>query len=131
MVEQMVLFTEAWNLRELGCDVECFMEFYKGELEPIADSPPYKNSTSGKDCVSAPTYSQAFKWLRDEYDITCHIERNRKFKGIKRFDITIDISKPDNFDVYGILNNANTHEECELVALKYLIEKAKELNKVK
>jgi len=103
----------------------------------------YKNSVKdhNNDILSAPTFSQAFRWFREKYGLTYSIDwmtRNEEhysgyivhFRGIEGNKI--------NEDNFIVLNNElpskgykvyKTYEESELECLKKLIEIVKNDNR--
>ena len=138
MIEkEFVPYEEALALKELGFNEPCIAWFAETKKLQIAPE-TYKNWTSkpcdnsniakvfNNDCFTAPTYSQAFRWIREKYNFLHHINWvYKKTEGIQWF-----------FDIKGInMTNNNilphsetrfaTHEEAELACLKKLIQLAK------
>ena len=128
----------ALDLKSIGFDEPCFM-FYEQETgseylqKGIVDDywgdysePRDWNSIPNKpwkpfcQCISAPTYSQAFKFFREKYELDCFIDRGSR-KGV--YCAFVGGSK--HGWLYG--NNENnpsefTYEEAELACLRKLIE---------
>jgi len=112
-------FQQAFDLKELGFDEFCFGRiFADGGSEQL--SYPYKNSDQiGKvTSCSASTYSQAFRFFREKYNLFGQVNirtyfiydiSNNELKGIKEYD-----------------KATNTYEEAELACLKKLIEIVKQ-----
>jgi hypothetical protein len=112
MEKEFVPYSEALALKELGFDEPCMGYRDGGGYLMIKETPH---------CViSAPTFSQAFRWFRENYDLTVSINRNRKFKPVKRYEVIIDESTYEKINVYG-LDYYDSYEEAELECLKKLI----------
>ena len=108
MNKDFVPHIESSELKELGFDEPCFMYYSdNGEL--------YKSNLYG---ISAPTFSQAFRWFRENYDLFGVVEG----KGYehKRYYI---------YSINGKWHPSqpaiDTYEEAELACLKKLIEISK------
>ena len=67
--------------------------------------------------VCAPTYSQAFRWFREKYDLFCYVE----LVGDRLFDYMI-IGDFVEEEIDYEDGPFNTHEEAELACLQKLIE---------
>ena len=115
----------ALALKELGFDEPCFGYYQKSSVigdntilpisfvDKASNFNDYEYSKLGVPFYSVPTFSQAFRWFREEYNFDSYIRPN----------IVIDIPKTYQFNV-----NDNTHdtwyetyEEAELACLKKLI----------
>jgi hypothetical protein len=91
------------------------------------------STNSSRLMVSAPTYSQAFRWFREKYDLVHYIDRNddnmieyAKSKGvIELLKYRCGYSDGTSHPIKG----CHTYEEAELACLKKLIEIVKEINK--
>ena len=108
MEKDFIPYEEALALKELEFDEPCFMYYSdNGEL--------YKSNLYG---ISAPTFSQAFRWFRENYDLFGVVEG----KGYehKRYYI---------YSINGKWHPSqpaiDTYEEAELACLKKLIEISK------
>jgi hypothetical protein len=123
-------YEEALALKELGFDEPC-LKFYVAEkliLALDAENGDTNSKLNGYNplYVSAPTYSQAFRWFREKYNFLHHISWvYKKTEDIQWF-----------FDIKGInMTNNNilphsetrfaTYEEAELACLKKLIQLAR------
>jgi hypothetical protein len=153
MQKEIVLYPEARELKNLGFDEPCFGYYVDGELrgidlgmEELGGVKPYYQrfgfhvlnnhdiDNPSKVVVTAPTYSQAFRWFREE-----HL--------LEGLVLPQDRSVPDPLPLYFIvvesyengiwseLFNSTApstllhyceHEEAELACLKKLIEIVKE-----
>jgi hypothetical protein len=116
MNREFINYEQALALKELGFDKKCFSCFIyevsklKWELNFIISN----NERIG--ILAAPTFSQAFRWFREKYELDYEIPPGGK-KGEYRAFVKSYI--------YG--NNGNnpsifSYEEAELECLKKLIE---------
>jgi hypothetical protein len=119
MNKEFIPYEQALALKELGFDEPCFGYFY---TEDKFFETKIKNSELEEDCsISAPTFSQAFRWFREKYDlIVCNDYGNNEYfywlisKDEKMFF--------NNEDEEGNVTTYKTYEEAELECLKKLIE---------
>lgn len=132
--EEFVPYEEALALKALGFDEPC-LAFYNGKF---LDSTNYNfDKHISRDigmCTKAPTYSQAFRWFREEYQESHSIEEQEIIYG--QID---EIYKDDDFDLLAktnwlayagnLIKKYDTYEEAELACLRKLIEIVKGGNK--
>jgi hypothetical protein len=135
-MKDFTLYPEALELKQLGFEEPCMMKVYWLNSVHKDTKIPFKPSVylNGKDIefkyslpekhpiegfgaleLNIPTYSQAFRWFREKYDLYADIYRiGKKFNaGIE--DMNIGSSK--EMVVEGV-----DYEEAELACLKKLIE---------
>ena len=123
MEKEFVPYEQALALKELGFDKPCFKVYdEEGLLQENSAMDHYEIAchTAGE-CITekhpAPTFSQAFRWFRDEYKIRYNIrydQKNGEYYGfIPSNWIYVDALE---FGPY------TTYEEPELECLKKLIE---------
>jgi hypothetical protein len=132
--KDFVPYEPSLALKELGFDEPCLAWFSETKALQIAPetykkwtSKPCNNSNIinvfNVDCISAPTFSQAFRWFRDKYQIDSKIERDNSLQDLpKQYCYIID-------DKDGLVEesiNFNSYEEAELACLIKLIEIANE-----
>lgn len=125
MIEkEFVPYEQTIALKELGINQECYASY-----GPIG-ARNYKELTYGHadysigNCIGAPTFSQAFRWFREEYKIdVCQLKSKNKYIFIVIYDFT---GEERYFEAEKIVENS--HEEAELACLKKLIEIVKEQN---
>jgi hypothetical protein len=117
MIEkEFVPYEEALTLKELGFNESCLASyFHAGKRLDICE---YINH--GEYTVLAPTFSQAFRWFRENYNIDISINTvyskynentSKKYGGVI-----------DNESVFTNVGFHDTYEEAEIVCLKKLIE---------
>jgi hypothetical protein len=131
MNKEFVPYTEALALKELGFDEPCFGYYVDGELrginlgmEELGGVEPYYQrfgfhtlsnhdiDNPNKIVVTVPTYSQAFRWFREKYQLHSYIEGAYPWF---RFYIN---SEDNRWEGHKHLS----HEEAELECLKKLIQ---------
>jgi hypothetical protein len=122
MEKEFVPYELAVKLKALGFDEPCF-RFYSerytidsktgGDIKMgefyLTDTPRQKTIR-----CKAPTFSQAFRWFREKYELFCWIE---KFHVDETYIFQIP---PANFTK--IQGHYITYEEAELACLKKLIQ---------
>jgi hypothetical protein len=75
-----------------------------------------------KDRIDAPTYSQAFRWFRENYELDSEIYMNHEY-GVKFYTyLVLKLEKSIVSHKSGYAVKQNTYEEAELECLKKLIE---------
>ena len=114
MEKEFVPYELVLRLKELGFDKPCAACYYKKFDNEIGYHKVYRDFNFVQLTVSAPTYSQAFRWFREKYDMIHNIDRI--FKDEFGYIITPGDKQPIN------AFNFNTYEEAELACLKNLIE---------
>jgi hypothetical protein len=133
MIKEFIPYELALELKQLGFDEPCFGHYVDGELrgidlgmEELGGIKPYYQrfgfhvlnnhdiDNPSKVVVTAPTFSQAFRWFRDNgkiSEIYSQLLPSNKYKW--GFKIQ---------GVEGITDGFLTYEEAELECLKKLIE---------
>ena len=105
MVKDFIQYTEALELKQLGFDEPCFGVY--------ATKDGYVRKSAYDENGDAPTYSQAFRWFRDNgkvVEIFSQLLPSNKYKW--GFKIQ---------GVEGITDGFFTYEEAELACLKEMI----------
>jgi hypothetical protein len=113
MTKEFIPYQEALALKQLGFDEPCFGWF-------ASDRTLVKEVTEKTDFTLAPTYSQAFRWFRENYNLFGQVNiRTYYIYEISNDGIAIEmVSQYDKL--------LNTYEEAELECLKKLIELVKQ-----
>jgi hypothetical protein len=124
MKQEFVPYEESLELKELKFDEECFAWYAETKNLQISldvykkwTSKPCNNSNIiivfNSDCVTAPTYSQAFRWFREKYGLCLVI------KPIDDKKLALGYTLLKN----GLIMSVHlTYKEAELACLKKLIE---------
>ena len=135
MEKEFVPYELALKLKPLGFDKPCFGWYQSGRLKkeyiPLKDSG--NQSYMRKEDCNAPTFSQCFRWFREEYNLLLDIVA---YYGESQLPLTYNNKqKPKGYFVWDLYDeNFNedkalkfkTYEEAELECLKKLIEIVKE-----
>ena len=120
MEKEFVPYKLALALKALGFDEPCFgyhltkdLPYVKRGLKFGSEKYVGKHNSYDDFIVSAPTYSQAFRWFREKYDL------GHMINGIGHESFIMNIA--------GVLHIFNafefkTYEEAELACLRKLIE---------
>jgi hypothetical protein len=143
-------YTEAFELKQLEFDEPCLghyqdrdettlhgavvtsknVYFSIGETNKgfIVRNSPISN------CVLAPTYSQAFRWFREKYNLRGFIgfRPNVKMFDYHIYDMSLsglEYTKQRTMEEFNKDPKVGTYEEAELACLKELIKIVKEGNK--
>ena len=124
MEKEFVPYTLALRLKALGFDEPC-LGYYAGDIlctgQPqeihLDEDGNYKKSkTESFPITVAPTFSQAFRWFREKYDLH-HVIHNFTFKKGTDEEYLAEVGKADD-----TFSECRTYEEAELDCLKKLIE---------
>ena len=135
MEKDFVPYQPSIDMKGLGFDEPCFGYYVDGELrginlgvEELGGVEPYYQrfgfhtlsnhdiDNPNKIVVTAPTYSQAFKWFRDAYNLkSCIMFRTSMEDNKEYYDWLIKGQEV-------VYRHFNTYEEAELACLQKLIE---------
>lgn len=125
MDKEFVPYEIALAFKELGFDEKCGACYYKKFNNEIGYHKVYRDFNFVQLTVSAPTFSQAFRWFREKYGYFQLFDYqhgdSKKNRGYFFNIINIkdrDFFFPENFE--GELYK--TYEEAELECLRKLIE---------
>ena len=118
MEKEFVPYEQALALKELRFDEPCF-GFYTEEYKKLIKNFCKYPINLPTNPFLAPTFSQAFRWFREKYDLRIWIDSNSP----KKFDYTIATSNPMFLhEVFKEDILYKTYEEAELECIKKLIE---------
>jgi hypothetical protein len=122
MNKEFIPYTEALALKELGFDEPCFGYFDNTQVKGWLFDTKIKAET----LLFAPTYSQAFRWFRENHFLNYKIFRDGGYWiGVVNSFKDEDHSSPENkSNTYG-LGVFDTYPEAELECLRKLIELTK------
>jgi hypothetical protein len=101
---EFVPYEQALALKELGFNEPCFGYYLDNEFQFFADVRSCNTNSEFGFYPTAPTYSQAFRFFREKYDLfisIMHYENGYSINDLRRFD---------------------SYEEAELACLIKLIE---------
>ena len=128
MEKEFVPYELALRLKALGFDDPCFAQFYKHPTQEKEEfrlfqdcvwenrTTSYWRTNISSHFVSAPTFSQAFRWFREKYGMYSHIKTSGKIS-------VLEFTWVSN-GKYGFFSKDGfkTYEETELDCLDKLIE---------
>ena len=103
-----------------------FVEGFPNDKLIISSKPKlysYEYNGGGPELISAPTYSQAFRWFREKYDLH-HVIHQFTFKKGTDEEYLAEVAKADD-----TFSECRTYEEAELACLEKLIEIIEEKQK--
>jgi hypothetical protein len=120
MEKEFVPYEEALALKQLGFDEPCLS--YWDDDKVFELNPEFlKGSEMDSTWLTRPTFSQAFRWFRDNHGlvswISFRIDLKKKYLGYIT-DVK-DIATRDGDYIFDIL--IESYEEAELACLKKLI----------
>jgi hypothetical protein len=140
MTKEFVPYAEALALKELGFDEPCFGYYVDGELrginlgiQQLGGVEPYyqrfgfhtlsnHNIDNQKNIVvTAPTFSQVFRWFREKYNLISYTKIYIITDGVDEYHYEIKTDKI-RLHMETPMRTFNTYEEAELECLKKLIE---------
>ena len=124
MQKEIILYPEAFELKQLGFDDVCIYHYKKNDEGEHTSHPTFemltpfgKNHNILDSRVSAPTYSQSFRFFREKHGLCIVI----KPIDDKKLDLGYNLLKN------GLIMNAHlTYEGAELACLRNLIKIVKE-----
>jgi hypothetical protein len=133
MEKEYIPYEQALDLKELGFDEPC-LSFYwiTGKFYITAEYHNYvgfhKQNQLGDynyDSISAPTFSQAFRWFREKYGLYHSIGLDGSLEN----DVNCDYQIINhNQSISELETDFKSYEKAELECLKKLIEIVKEKN---
>jgi hypothetical protein len=121
MNKEFIPYQEALELKQLGFKERCLGYYWENLFYfRTTFNHPSTMPNSPESCLS-PTYSQAFRWFRQEYALESYIRAN----------LCVDVPKTYQFNIDDNIDDVwyDTYEEAELACLKKLIEIVKGGNK--
>ena len=125
MEKEFIPYQEALELKALGFDEECINEYWftskelRFSFENIKNIYHTKRSNSDNNdtsLISAPTFSQAFRWFREKYGWVAEIHGSLQ---LNHFYANLLLQAKG--EVRNI-KMCDTYEEAELACLRKLIE---------
>lgn len=119
MTKEFTPYNRAVKLKALGFDEPC-LAYWDDDKVFNLNEEYLKGTDMDSTCLTAPTFSQAFGWFREEYKFHAEI---RSYTA-KYFTIIIQELKDivRYLEYGGIDLKFNTYEEAELACLDKLIE---------
>ena len=119
MTKEFVPYELALELKQLGFDEPCFAIYYNPSKELFIGGTI--NPFTKEIRTLAPTYSQAFRWFREKYNLLGYVSQATISKG-KVF--MFSCNEGNDTLLEDIDSDFKTYEEAELACLTSLIELA-------
>jgi hypothetical protein len=114
LYKEFVPYEQSSELKKLGFDEPCFGMYNRNEKLFII-SPTNQIGFEYLEYLCTPTFSQAFRWFREKYDIPCNLELLEDgWDYVLYMDIEEEIDLGEG--------PFTTYEEAELACLLKLIE---------
>jgi hypothetical protein len=137
MEEELILFSEAQEMKNLGFDEPCY-EAYNIDGVGGESSTPAENYNYRLDVISRPTYSQCWRWFRKNYLLDGLILPQEKGARdpLPRYFIAVECYQNDQWtEPFNSSDSSNEktflhyfeYEDAEAPLLKKLIELAKKM----
>jgi hypothetical protein len=122
-MKDFILYEEALELKQLGFQERCFGHYWENLFYfRTTFNHPSTMPNSPESCL-APTYSQAFRWFREKYNLKSYIRfRTEKNTNKEHYDWVIEGQKV-------IYRHFKTYEAAEIACIRRLIRIVKESNK--
>jgi len=123
---EFIPYPEALGLKQLGFQERCFGHYWENLFYfKTTFNHPSTMPNSPESCL-APTYSQAFRWFRENYELDSEIYMNHEY-GVKFYTyLVLKLEKSIVSHKSGYAVKQNTYEEAELTCLRKLIEIVKQ-----
>jgi hypothetical protein len=124
MEKEFILYEEALALKKLGFDMPCFFGFDNCSTpmrctDLRTDEQKFRGvNYNSSTYTSQPTYSQAFRWFRENHSLHAEPVWDNEYVTYWFFSITKIGDVDDAVD----LERVKTYEEAELECLKRLIQ---------
>ena len=121
MEKEFLPYQESKDLKELGFNEKCAAH-YLGEKDEDLELKwnIYRNmSINMTNLIQAPTYRQAFRFLREKYDLRYSIGST---------NIVVCHTPVNDYHTTQLLQDNASYEDAELATIKFFIEKAQYYN---
>ena len=116
MEKEFVPYELALRLKELGFDKSTF----GGWCHPFNNHKPYLQlNQEGEYDITAPTFSQALRWFRENYGLWF---RPDYYDEMKEYNFQGSIHELGKYSAVADIGNHKTPEEAELACLEKLLE---------
>jgi len=118
--KEFIPYQEALELKELGFDEHCFGWYTWTGKDLILKNNSYVDINP----TPAPTFSQAFRWFREKYNLKSWIEEHTVDNFLDLKPLIIYVIRPHKLTDYrkGEVCASEKYEVVELMCLRKLIE---------
>jgi hypothetical protein len=127
MKREFVPYEQALALKELGFDEPCFGCYFHNNKDAVEYNPDGipLNHNNRKSRISAPTFSQAFRWFREKHNLEYQILKSAN----GNYSVIIHKNTQEYLDsIAGLINacldeivDCYSYEEAEQACLDRLI----------
>ena len=115
MEKEFVIYELAIRMKALDYKERVLTYYENGVPKLHNDILGWDFNSSFLTCCSRPTYSQAFRWFREEYDMHYNIHRFNFKKGTDE-EYLAEVDSTSNFSYF------RKYDECVVFCLEKLIE---------
>lgn len=126
--ENYCTYNQAIKLKESGFYWPCTHLYFVGGVETLHDWSKYTHDDYNSHCdkYSAPTLSQAQKWLRDKkgliISVTPRIYRTGPYSSIEFMGYRSDINDLSDFSMHPVGDGYETYEDALSYAIDYALD---------
>jgi hypothetical protein len=117
MAKEFIPYELALKLKQLGFDEPCLASWNLFTNELNCNGLP--STFQSEYVLQLPTYSQAFRWFRENYSLYSCINTFTEELGNNKPYFIYEIRNPEQFQLSEVYNK---YEEAELACLEKLIE---------
>jgi len=123
MTKEFLSYELAVKLKQLGFKERCLTYYENGiaMINSVLTVDGWDYNTSFLTYVSRPTFSQAFRWFREEHGVSVYISPLEDGSAFYHMVYT-NINVPYSNRICSLPSKWNTYEEAELDCLDKLIE---------
>jgi len=119
MENEFTPYPLALRLKALGFKERVLTYFEDDKIKLHDHISGWDFNSSFLNCISRPTYSQAFRWFREKHQLWF---RPDYYDELKEYDFQGSIHKLGKYNAIADIGNHETPEEAELACLEKLIE---------
>jgi hypothetical protein len=122
MEKEFIPYELALRMKALGFDEPCF-SWYVSENYGLEFGKVVKDNLI-QDAVLAPTFSQAFRWFRDEHRIITEILFYNNGEEWEETEFKVTLNRFEDFATHNtfVKSGIKSYEEAELICIEKLIE---------
>jgi hypothetical protein len=123
-MKDFIPYKQSLELKELGFDEPCIGNYFHTKELKIYGGDVLRIKNSDMGTVTAPTFSQAFRWFREKYSTHVEIHENTDWEEDNECwsFVIFKYKLGDNDGMISSTVDYNTYEEAELECLIKLIE---------
>lgn len=119
-MEDYVTYEQSIKLKEIGFDWKCYTFYHWDNWSGLSHSGVYENHNMFEKCVSAPTLSQAQKWLREVKGICVELRIHPLYRNW--FGKVFDLKDYPNINFVSDIDLWDTYEQALSVGISKALE---------